>query len=361
MRQSHKTGSAPEHVTAGAGSASLAASLPWCSWPPRRASRVRASCWARALSSPRYTAALVDAPLRSVCQSSPCCGKPYRTAPPTRPTPSLRPRSLPSSRLPEVCLETMEFDVRRRHGTTTTHAPHSSPKVAWEHDEHALAGRAFLALAPSRVAAHLVITRKEIRCTRCHSQNKETVKFVDPTRNKILGSRSMKTCRRRAGGNFHLTAAPDRVGILTVLAAKMPCSGRRCCLRKNVSSQVMRSSASTLAWRSARPRSCASTPSRSRFNAAVGDATDSASDCEVGTREPAQEDAAAMARDCVEDWAESEQKGLLRYATTVPMFFLLCQCVRVRARARVLSSGLSLFQKFEKFKQNAFQKSWQGF
>ena len=37
-------------------------------------------------SSPRCTAALVDAPLRSVCRASPCCGKPHRTAPPTRPT-----------------------------------------------------------------------------------------------------------------------------------------------------------------------------------------------------------------------------------------------------------------------------------
>ena len=54
-------------------------------------------------------------------------------------------------------------------------------------------------------------------------------------------------------------------------AAKIPCSRRHCCLRKNVSSQVMcSSSASTLAWRSARPRSCASTPSKSRFDTAGG-------------------------------------------------------------------------------------------
>ena len=53
----------------------------------------------------------------------------------------------------------------------------------------------------------------------------------------------------------------------------------------------------------------------------MGDATDHVSDCEVGTREPAQEDAAAVATEGVEDWAESEQKGLLRYATAVPMFF----------------------------------------
>ena len=133
----------------------------------------------------------------------------------------------------------------------------------------------------------------------------------------------------------------------------MPRSRRRCCLHKNVSSQVMRSSsASTLAWRFGRPRSCASTPSRSRFNAAVGDATDSVSDCEVGTREPAQEDAAAVATEGVEDWAESEQKGLLRYATgSLCPCLLPCQCVRLLARARVcvrvFSSGLFLhFKKF---------------
>ena len=87
--------------------------------------------WARAPSSPRHTAALADAPFRSVCRVSSCCGKPYRTAPPTRSTPSLRPRSPPSSTPPEVCPETMDFDIRRRHGTTTTHAPHPSPKPAW--------------------------------------------------------------------------------------------------------------------------------------------------------------------------------------------------------------------------------------
>ena len=121
-RQSHKT-DALEHVTAGAGSASLSATSSVV-----RASRVRTSSWARAPSSPRYTAALVDAPLLSVCRASQSCGKPCRTAPPTRPTPSLRPRSPPSSTATEVCLETVDFDIRRRHGTTTTHAPHSSPQ-----------------------------------------------------------------------------------------------------------------------------------------------------------------------------------------------------------------------------------------
>ena len=87
------------------------------------------------------------------------------------------------------------------------------------HDEHAPAGRAFLASAPPWEAAHLVITRKEIRCTRCHPQIK-TRKFVKPTRNKMMGSRNMKTCRRRAKGNFHLRAALNRVGILTVISGE---------------------------------------------------------------------------------------------------------------------------------------------
>ena len=125
MRQSHKT-DAVGHVTAGAGSASLSATSPVV-----RASRVRASSWAKTNSSPRYTVALVDAPLRSVCLASPCCGKPYRTETPTRLAP-FAPRSPPSSTPPEVCLETVEFDIRIRHGTTTTHPPHSSPKVAWD-------------------------------------------------------------------------------------------------------------------------------------------------------------------------------------------------------------------------------------
>ena len=35
-----------------------------------------------------------------------------------------------------------------------------------------------------------------------------------------MGSRNMKTCRRQAGGNFHLRAALDRVGILTVFGGE---------------------------------------------------------------------------------------------------------------------------------------------
>ena len=54
-----------------AGSASLLATSPrWCRWLPRRASRVRASSWALAPSSPRHTVAPEDAPLRAVCQNS---------------------------------------------------------------------------------------------------------------------------------------------------------------------------------------------------------------------------------------------------------------------------------------------------
>ena len=174
MRQFHKT-DAPEHVTAGAGSASLSATSPMVPLALRRASRVRASSWVRAPSSPRNTAALVDAPLRSVCRASPCCGKPYRTAPPTRPTPSLRPRSLPSI----DAARSVPRDNGIRDSTWYHH--HTRAALATQgslgQDEQALRSRAFLAPAPSRAAAQLMITRKEIRCTRCHPKNKETIKL----------------------------------------------------------------------------------------------------------------------------------------------------------------------------------------
>ena len=49
---------------------------------------------------------------------------------------------------------------------------------------------------------------------------KKQLSLSDPTGNKMMGSRNMKTCRRQAGGNFHLTAALDRVGILTVFSGE---------------------------------------------------------------------------------------------------------------------------------------------
>ena len=110
-----------------------------------------------------------------------------------------------------------------RCSTWTWHHHHTRATFVTQgslgHDEHALPGRAFLAPAPSQAATHLVITRKEIRCTRCHAQMK-TIKFVNPTRNEIMDSRNMKTCRRWAKGNFHLTAALDRVEIPTVFSGE---------------------------------------------------------------------------------------------------------------------------------------------
>ena len=159
-----------------------------------------------------------------------------------------------------------------------------------------------MASAPSRAAARLVITWKEIQVhTVSHHKNNKVCLQSKQEDLSAPGQRQLppKGCPRPRRHPHRFFGSEDA-------------SGRRCCLRKNVSSQVMRSSsASTLARRSARPRSCASTPSSSRFNAAVGDATDSVSDCEVGTREPEQEDAAAMATEGVEDWAESEQKRLV--------------------------------------------------
>ena len=62
----------------------------------------------------------------------------------------------------KVCLEIMEFDFRCRHGTTTTHAPHSSPKVAWDMTSTRCQIGRSRAPAPSRAAAHLVIKIKKL-------------------------------------------------------------------------------------------------------------------------------------------------------------------------------------------------------
>ena len=320
----------PEHVTAGAGSASLSATSPV---GPLGVSSSRFFLGAGAFltqvhGGTRRCASLFCllrfSMLRQALQNG------ASDAPDAFAAAALAPSSTP----PEVCPETMEFDIRCTHGTTTTHTPHSPPQGGLGHDKHALPGRAFLAPAPSRAAAHLVITRKEIRCTR----KMKNIKFVNPTRNKITGSRNMKTCRRRARGNFHLKAALDRVGILTVFSGEnaMQQTALLPALERLLAGDAQQLRLGPLARRSARPRSCASTPSRSRFNAAVGDATDSVSDCEVGTREPAQEDAAAVATGGVEDCAESEQKNLFGHATGSRCPCLLpCQCVRVRVRVRV--------------------------
>ena len=142
-----------------------------CRWPPRLASRVRASFWARAPSSPRYTAAPVDAPLRSVCRASPCCSKPCRTA--AADAPDAFAAAL------AALIDTTRGTPRDkgiRFSTWTWYTTHTRATFVTEgslgHDEHALPGRAFLAPAPSRAAAHVMITRKEIRCTRCHPPKK---------------------------------------------------------------------------------------------------------------------------------------------------------------------------------------------
>ena len=244
MRQSQET-DALERVTAGAGSASLSATSPWCRWPPRRASRARASSWARAPSSPRYTAAFVDAPGCSFCLPSFCILRQAlqngASDAPDAFAVAATPRGVPG-------------DDGIRYSTQTTHGPPLSPKYSLGHDEHALPGlAAFLAPAPSRAAAHLVTIWVEVRCTRCHSQNTETIKFVKPE----TRCRNKKTWRHRAGDTFGRSRSRRH----------RRCYAVDCCLRKNVSSQVMRSSSvSTLG---------ASTPSRSRFNTAVCDATDS--------------------------------------------------------------------------------------
>ena len=139
-----------------------------------------------------------------------------RTGPPAHPMPSLQPRSSPSPTLPEVCLRTIEFDTRREHDHRTRAT--STTEGTLGHDEHELLG--WVSPAPSRAVAHLMIILQEIRCTQCRSKRKQTIKFFKPTRNNIIRFRNTKTCRRRAGGTLHLTAAIHRVGILTVFSGE---------------------------------------------------------------------------------------------------------------------------------------------
>ena len=82
------------------------------------------------------------------------------------------------------------------------------------------------------------------------------------------------------------TEGTSSKGPSSAASASSPCFNaktlwrrRRCCRRRNVSSQVMwRSSASTLTLLSARTRSWPSTVSRSRRNTVACDAADSVSD-----------------------------------------------------------------------------------
>ena len=149
-----------------------------------------------------------------------------------------------------------------------------------------------------------------------------------------MGSRKMKTCRRRGRrqrptSGLHSTASASS----PCLAAKMPCSGRRCCLRKNVFLQVMR--------RSFRldPRPAIRETTKLCFHAfqvLLQRRCGARNRLRVRLRSRHLGDAAAMATEGLEDWAESEQKGLFGYATGSRCPCLLpCQCVRVRARARV--------------------------
>ena len=145
----------------------------------------------------------------------------------------------------------------------------------------------------------------------------------------------MKTCLRPVGGNFHLRAALDRVSILTVFSGEDAMQ----------QTALLPAQAALLL---AQDRLLAGDP---RDHEVVlphlpGPALTprwptqpfSVSDCDVGTWEPAQEDAAAMATEGVEEWAESEQKGLFRYTTGSRCPCLLpCQCVRVRVCVRVFS------------------------
>ena len=125
--------------------------LPWCRWPPRRASRVRASSWALAPSSPKHTVAPEDSPLRSVCQNSA----------------SDAPDAFAAAALAALidAARGVPIDDGIRYSTWTWYHHHTRAtfvtKGSLGHDEHALPGRALLAPAPSQAAAHLVTPGKK--------------------------------------------------------------------------------------------------------------------------------------------------------------------------------------------------------
>ena len=123
---------------------------PWCRWLPRRSSRVRASSWALAPSSPRHTVAPEDSPLRSVCQNSA----------------SDAPDASAAAALDALidAARGVPIDDGIRYSTYSWYHHHTRATFVTQgslgHDEHALPGWAFLAPAPSRAAARLVVTRE---------------------------------------------------------------------------------------------------------------------------------------------------------------------------------------------------------
>ena len=109
MRQSHKT-DALEHVTAGAGSASLSATTPVV--PLAAAAGVSSAHFF--LGAGAFLTQVHGGTRR---RASPFCLPSFsmlrqalQNGASGAPTPSLRPRSSPQRRRPKVCLETMEFD-----------------------------------------------------------------------------------------------------------------------------------------------------------------------------------------------------------------------------------------------------------
>ena len=120
MRQSPNT-NAVGHVTAGAGSASLSATS-WGAGPPRRrVSSARFFLGAGAFLTQKRQHLPSFSMLRQAFQNG------ASDAPDAFAAAALAALIDAARSVPR---ETMDFDIRRRHGTTTTHAPHSSPKVA---------------------------------------------------------------------------------------------------------------------------------------------------------------------------------------------------------------------------------------
>ena len=154
----------------------------------------------------------------------------------------------------------MEFDFRRADGTTTfTHAPHLSPKVAWDttstRNQVGVPGPCAFTSSGSP-GGHL--ERNQVHTVSLPKMKEQFSLSVQPeTRYGDLKTR--RPVGAVAGGNFH-SGLHSTASASSCLAAKMR-SRWRCSAQERLW---------TLARRSARPRSCASTPSRSRFKGRGG-------------------------------------------------------------------------------------------
>ena len=159
----------------------------------------------------------------------------------------------------------------------------------------------------------------------------------------------MKTCRRRAGGNFHLRAALDHVGTLTVFGGE---NATQWTALLPAQERLLTGGAQQLRL-DPRPELCFYA-----FQVPLQRRPGGRNRLRVRLR-CRHSGAGARRRSSHGDgWCRGlGRKGLFRSATgSLCPCLLPCQCVRVRARARVcvrclFFGALPLFQKFQNFQK----------